>query len=465
MLDWRVKMSNTNRAFGILPYYIQNIGISLVNSNSYRVRHSGKYKECLDYYKKWDKASQKALREEELRRLNLSLQHAKDNSIWYNDKISEKAIKSGDLSSIPILEKNEIINNLDQIKTLNEKDGLVSLTGGTTGASMKVVYTKEDMQERFAILDSFREKHGYKIGKRTAWFSGKNLISENDIKKGVCSHYDFINKIRFYSTFHINKQNFDVYWKSLNKFQPEFIVGFPSSVYEICRIADSKGLRLDTKVKVFFPTAETVLPQHREVIGRVLSCKLVDQYASSEGAPFILECPEGNLHIHSLTGIFEVVDENMQPALEGEILVTSFITKGTPIIRYRIGDRISLFDYKKECECGSHFPLVKVIEGRSNDFIYSHDKGKVNLGNLSNSTKGINGIVCFQIIQEKQECITLKIVTSSQYSQKEENKFLSAIRERVGSSLEIELEYVDEIPREKSGKFQIVKNNLKLDNL
>lgn len=458
-------MSILYKLFNKLPESSQNIVISLINSNSYRMRHNGKYKDYLDYYKKWDKASQKALREEELRRLNLSLQQAKDNSAWYQDKISEEAIISGDLSSIPILEKIEIINNLEQIKTLNEKDGLVSLTGGTTGASMKVVYTKEDMQERFAILDNFREKHGYKIGKRTAWFSGKNLISEKDIKNGVCSHYDFINKIRFYSTFHINKQNFDVYWKSLSEFQPEFIVGFPSSVYEICRIADSQGLRLNTKVKVFFPTAETVLPQHREVIGRVLGCKLVNQYASSEGAPFILECTEGNLHIHSLTGIFEVVDENMQPALEGEILVTSFITKGTPIIRYRIGDRISLFDYNKECECGSPFPLVKVIEGRSNDFIYSYEKGKVNLGNLSNSTKGVNGVVCFQIVQEKQDYVTLKIVTSSQYSQKEENKFLSAIRERIGNSLEIELEYVDEIPREKSGKFQIVKNNLKLDDL
>lgn len=458
-------MSIVYTIFKYTPHSLQDLAISLVNSNSYRVRHSGKYKEYLKYYKKWDKADPKGLKKEELRRLKSFLRYVKDNSAWYKNKISEEAITSGDLSSILILEKNEVISALNEIKTLNEKDGLVSLTGGTTGASMKVVYTKEDMQERFAILDNFREKHGYKIGKRTAWFSGKNLISDKDIKKGICSHYDFINKIRFYSTFHINKQNFDVYWKSLNKFQPEFIVGFPSSVYEICRIADSKGLRLDTKVKVFFPTAETVLPQHREIIGRVLGCKLVDQYASSEGAPFILECTEGNLHIHPLTGIFEVVDENMQPALEGEILVTSFITKGTPIIRYRIGDRISLFNYSKECECGSPFPLVKKIEGRSNDFIYSHEKGKVNLGNLSNSTKGINGIVCFQMVQEKQDCITLKIVTSSQYSQRDENKFLSAIRERIGSSLEIKLEYVDEIPREKSGKFQIVKNNLKLDNL
>lgn len=137
-----------DRLFKVLPIQLQNVAISLVNSNLYRVRHSGKYKEYLKYYKKWDKANPKDLKDEEMKRLKSFLKFVKNNSAWYNDKISEKAITSGDLSSIPILEKNEIINNLDQIKTLNEKDGLVSLTGGTTGASMKTVMMKSDMQER-----------------------------------------------------------------------------------------------------------------------------------------------------------------------------------------------------------------------------------------------------------------------------------------------------------------------------
>lgn len=447
-----------NRLFKFLPAQFQNLAISLVNSNLYRVRHSGKYEKYLEYYKKWDEANPKDLKEEELRRLKSFLRYVKDNSSWYKNKISEEAIQFGDLNSIPILEKSEIINNLNKIKTLNEKHGLVSLTGGTTGASMKVVYTKEDMQERFAILDHFRAKHGYKLGKKTAWFSGKNLISGNDIKKGVCSHYDFINKIRFYSTFHINNQNFDVYWKSLNKFQPEFIVGFPSSIYEICRIADSKGLRLDTKVKVFFPTAETVLPQHREVIGRVLGCKLVDQYASSEGAPFILECEKGRMHIHPLTGIFEVVDENLQPAQEGELLVTSFTTRGTPLIRYRVGDRIKLASNSEKCACGSFFPLVEKIEGRSTDYILSPTHGKVNLGNISNSTKDVMGIIQFQVVQHSLQQLEVLVVVNEAFTAKEQHQFEHALIERFGKEIGIEIKIVDQINKEKSGKFRIVKN-------
>lgn len=448
-------MINKELLFKKTPMLLQNSAITIFNTYQYKIRHGGNYKKYRNFYRKADSMNLSQLDSAINSKKESFFNYVKLNSQWY------KSFNFQDLSSIKVLEKKDIIENLHQISTIDEKKGVVSLTGGTTGASMKVIYTKDDVQERHAGLDHFRSKHGYELGKKTAWFSGKNLISEKDITRGVCSHYDFINKIRFYSTFHINTSNFDVYWKSLNQFSPEFIVGFPSSIYEICQIADSRGLRLQKKVKVFFPTAETVLPKHREVISRVLGCKLVDQYASSEGAPFILECNSGNLHIHPLTGIFEVVDENMRPSQEGEILVTSFTTHGTPLIRYRIGDSIKLAPEKLECSCGSLFPLVEKIEGRSTDYLLSPTNGKVNLGNISNSTKNIKGIIKFQVIQNTLNNIELLVVHNSHFTAAEQSKLLSALKERLGPEVSINLSLVNDIPNEKSGKFRIVKNNLK----
>lgn len=39
--------------------------------------------------------------------------------------------------------------------------------------------------------------------------------------------------------------------------------------------------------------------------------------------------------------------------------------------------------------------------------------------------------------------------------------FLQNWRDRVGNNMEIELNYVEDIPVEKSGKFRLVKNNIK----
>jgi phenylacetate-CoA ligase len=39
------------------------------------------------------------------------------------------------------------------------------------------------MQERFAMLDDFRSRLGYKLGKKTALFSGKSLFIQRDVQK------------------------------------------------------------------------------------------------------------------------------------------------------------------------------------------------------------------------------------------------------------------------------------------
>jgi len=438
------------------PHFVQNLAVTLFNVYQYKIRHGGSYTSFREYYKKAEHFSKEELEQEIKIKKSNFFSYVINNSEWYKEE------KLDNLDKAKILKKEDIINNLDKIKTINESEGIVSLTGGTTGASMKVIYTKKDMQERFAILDHFRAQHGYTLGKKTAWFSGKNLVTQKDIEKGICSHYDYINKIRFYSTFLINEKNFDVYWKSLNEFQPEFLVGFPSSVFEICQIAKTRGLKYTGKAKVFFPTAETVLAEHRRVISEVLGCKLVDQYASSEGAPFILECGAGHLHIHPLTGIFEVVDDSLEETQSGQILVTSFTTHGTPLIRYRIGDSITLADSTKQCKCGSIFPLVERIEGRTNDYILSPMNGKVNLGNISNSTKDTKGIVCFQIIQDRLDLLEVKMVVNKEFDNTQKLNFIKALRERVGDSIQFSINYVEEIPKEKSGKFRIVKNNLKI---
>jgi len=436
------------------PLILQNILISLFNTYQYKVRHRGQYKAWKKYYNNYMYASKDDLDCEQEKRLKNTLNYARENSRWYKD------IDVECLSNNPILLKKNIVNNLNDIATIAESEAIISQTGGTTGASMKVFFKEEDIQERYAILDTFREQYGYTLGKKTAWFSGKSIVSAKDLNKRVCSRDDLINKIRFFSTFHINNKNFEIYWDSLVSFMPEFIVGFPSSVYEICQIAESKQLTFPGKVKVFFPTAETVLSEHRTTISKVLGCKVIDQYSASEGAPFIIECKSSRLHIHPLTGIFEVNDKFGKPSNEGSLYVTSFSTKGTPLIRYDIGDRIKLSKSDLECDCGLNFPLVDSIEGRTNDYILSPENGKVNLGNISNCTKGIKGIQYFQIIQDIKNEIEVKVVSDSSFTSYEKSSFIDALKERVGNEMIIKLTVVPDIPKEKSGKFRMVKNNV-----
>ncbi|MGP1615970.1 MAG: phenylacetate--CoA ligase family protein, partial [Pollutimonas bauzanensis] len=163
------------------PVFAQNIGISLYNTYLYKQRHRGRYKAYREYYRRFETAGADEVAREARKRQAEFLQAATQASPWYAPQ------RGKPLEEFPILEKAQLLAHMDAIRSIEEKDGIVSLTGGTTGASMKVIYAHEDMQERFALKDHFRARYGYRLGKKVAWFSGKSLVRPQDLASGNVS--------------------------------------------------------------------------------------------------------------------------------------------------------------------------------------------------------------------------------------------------------------------------------------
>jgi len=452
---------NKENLFNKAPLFLQNLMISLFNIIVYYKRYGGLYKKhLLDFENKQNISLSRLKQEIKFQQL---LQHTISNSNFYNEKYSNlKLPKSiNEISLLPIINKEELRKNINEVYTLSKNKGLVSKTGGTTGKSLEVIFTKKDTQERFAMLDNFRSQFGYKLGKKTAWFSGKNLLNEKDIKKNRFWKTDYLYKVRYYSTFHINDNYLKYYLRDLIEFKPKFMIGFPSSMSEIAKYGIRNNINFPKNIiKAIFPTAETITPEIREVLTTYFHTQVYDQYASSEGAPFIFECKNHNLHLELQSGVFEVLDNDDKPANEGRLVITSFTTHGTPLIRYDIGDEIVLSD--KTCNCGNNNPLVKMINGRIDDYIYSPENGKINLGNISNTLKNVQGVQKFQAIQDVLNEIIIKIVIDkNKFNDNAKSTFISNWRDRIGTKMNIKLEIVDKIKPEKSGKYRMVKNNIK----
>jgi phenylacetate-CoA ligase len=452
-----------DKIYKSLPPFFQNCLISLFNFLAYKKRYGGLYYSYLKGFEKNKNLTFKELQDiQDLRFISL-IQRAKKESLFYRELYVGISDISNvkDIIGLPIVSKEQIRKNIDSVYTIPKSKGITSKTGGTTGKSIEVIFTHHNMQERFAMLDNFRSQFGYRLGKRTAWFSGKNLLTPLDLKKNRFWKTDYLYKVRYYSTFHIKGDYLKYYIEDLIKFKPQYFVGFPSTMYEIAKYGIENKINFpEGIVKAIFPTAETVTNSTRNLIESFFKTNLYDQYASSEGAPFIFQCKNKNLHLEMQSGVFEVLDNNDQPAKEGRLVVTSFTTQGTPLIRYDIEDRIELSD--EICDCGNNNPMVKQILGRIDDYVFSKETGKINLGNVSNTLKDVKGIVKFQAIQESLESIVLKIVIDNDvFSQKDKKQFLMNWKDRVGNSIKLDLEFVDDIPVEKSGKFRMVKNNIK----
>ena len=385
------------------------------------------------------------------------LNFAATNSKYYKqlykniDLSNIKSIK--DIKQLPIVTKEDIRANLEDIYTLPQKEGLAFYTGGTTGKSLKVIFTKEDFQKRMAYLDAYKYKLGvpnlFKIKKAT--FSGRPLVKTKETK--IFWRDNYFYKQRLYSTFHLNEDNLPVYINNLNKYKPIIINGFVSAIHELASYVLRNNLEIHSPLAIF-TTSEVLLDEHRKVISKAFNCKVYNQYASSEGAPFITECIEGSLHYNIDTGIIEE-DENKN------MVITSFTTHGTPLVRYNIQDGITF--KKGNCNCGSSHPLVESIQGRVVDYLYTSDNNKVSLSHLADVIKGLpNSIIKMQFIQDQINTIEIKIVVDSDvFIEKHKDTIIKEMRYRFGVDSIFNISVVKDIPREKSGKYRIIKNNVK----
>ncbi|NBL00805.1 MAG: phenylacetate--CoA ligase family protein [Erysipelotrichia bacterium] len=247
------------------------------------------------------------------------------------------------------------------------------------------------------------------------------------------------------------------YVNSLNYFKPQAIDGFFMSICDIANYIERHDIKLEFQPIAIFPTSETLTNSGRELLERVFKCKVYDQYASSEGAPFVTECKKQVLHIELATGVFEKLTED-----NDEILVTSFTTHGTPLIRYRIGDSMKIDSESAKCFCGNEAPIVKEIQGRKLDFLYTSKGAKINGGNIANLFKNMpNALVRAQTIQDQMDEVRILLEVDKRLYKKEYDELLKdEFEHKFGSDTKIIIEHVDEIPREKSGKFRMIKNNI-----
>tara|TARA_R110000787_G_scaffold59922_14_gene135974 strand:+ start:45075 stop:46391 length:1317 start_codon:yes stop_codon:yes gene_type:complete len=391
-------------------------------------------------------------------KLQLFLKKVVISSKFYADlyqHIDISTIKNiEDLELLPIVDKENFRENIDSIYTLKEKEAIVSYTGGTTGKSLKILFDTSDFQKRMAYLDAFKYKCGIEnpITIRKATFSGRDLSINAKSKVFWRTNYTYNQRI--YSTFDLNDVSIPYYINNLNSFKPKVINGFVSAIFEIADYIFRNSIVLDFTPVAIFTTSETLLPFHREMIEKVFNAPIFNQYASAEGAPFITECKHNNLHYNLDSGVIE----ELKSSFGNQMVVTSFTSSGTPLIRYNIEDCITF--KKGTCECGSIHPLVEKIEGRSVDYLFSEEKGKVSLSHLADVIKGIpNSIKKMQFIQENKEYIVVLIkIDAKKYLAIHLEEIKKELKIRFGNKMKIDVKIVNDIPREKSGKYLLIKN-------
>lgn len=343
------------------PIFLQNILTSWNGYRKTRSRYGNIYYSFLIELEKQQFLNEHHARKYQDQELQRLLHHAIERSPFYRDfykDVDIEKIKSvSDLKLLPVLDKEMLLQNVQSIYTVTENAAAESETTSERGNVLKLLFTKEDVQKKKAFLDFFKKQHGaINLEMKRASFSSRRIIPDNQQNKIFWRDNYFVRQ-RIYSSYYCTQENAAAYIEDLEKYKPDFIDGLPSAIYELAKYINRNRLILAFKPVAIFPAGEAVQPHYRKEIEEAFDCPLRDRYSTTEAAPLIMECVKGRLHYNLFSGVIETTDE-------GNMIVTSFNSYGTPLIRYDIGDRVDLPEMDTVCECGSVHPIFEKIHAR-----------------------------------------------------------------------------------------------------
>ena len=132
---------------------------------------------------------------------------------------------------------------------------------------------------------------------------------------------------------------------------------------------DLKASPIHTTIHAGEPGAS--IPATRDLIEAAYRARCVDHSGMTELGPTGFSCAaRDGLHLVESEFIFEVLDGDgsVADAGEGELVATNLGRWGSPVFRYRTGDRVLLS--REPCRCGSEYPkVVGGIRGRVDDML------------------------------------------------------------------------------------------------
>ncbi|MFC4691487.1 phenylacetate--CoA ligase family protein [Dokdonia genika] len=461
-----------DKIYKLSPYFIKVILLNLKAFLNTRTRYTNDYYSYLDEYNKLWNSDVDVVKRYQKERLTQLLLEVIEYVPLYRDRFQKINITTEDilkdpytvLKRLPLLSKKDRKIKVEELINSNPKRKLIEVgyTSGTSGSPTVNYLDSESVERAFALWTRFQNSIGIKKEDKSIRFSGRIIVKPSSIKPPFWVT-NYVQNQLFMSTYHLTEDNIVHYVKKMNKFKPAYMDGYPSAFYIIAKFIDDNDLNVNFELKGITTTAETLHDYQRILIEKVFKCKVFNQYASSEGSPFITECINGNLHVNQDSGVFEFLNKNNEPAGPNEIgrmVVTSFRNYKTPLIRYDILDTVLMPSENYFCDCGCSMPVIEKIIGREDDLLWTSEKGYI--GRMDTAYKGLVGINKSQIIQVDHNEFLVKNVVNDDYTDAVERKFILNLEERLGKKANVKMEYLDDIPLGKNGKFNAVIRKCKL---
>ena len=316
------------------------------------------------------------LKEFQLARLKKSVEKA-SASVFYGELFKKTGLDPNgirsleDIKKIPLTTKDDLREHWPYGFLAVSKDELVRMhsSSGTTGRATVIFHTIDDIKEWTNIV----ARSMYMTGMRRSDVF-QNMMTYALFTGGLGFHYgaERLGALVIPIGAGNSKRQIQV----MQDFQTTVIHIIPSYALHLSSVFEEVGVdpRRDTQLKIAFLGAEPHSEKTREKIEKFYGVKAYNSYGLSEmdGPGVAFECQRQNgMHVWEDNFIVEIIDpDTLEPVPEGEegeLVLTTLLRDGMPILRYRTKDLTRIIP--GPCECGRTHVRIERIKGRTDDML------------------------------------------------------------------------------------------------
>jgi phenylacetate-CoA ligase len=400
-------------------------------------------------------------------RLKLLLRYAFQNIPFYHKLFKSRSLKpsdiksTGDLSKLPVVTKHDFRNNFNEFLSQKfKRHAILHSTGGSTGEPFKFFISRKTISIANAALWRGWGYAGYKLGNKMAVLGGLSLIpSRRGLLRMAIKRV--MNRTVDFPAINIRREILEKYTKMMINHKPEFIQGYPSSLYFFGDFLREENIS-EIRPRAILTTAEMLFPYQRRLIEDVFSCPVFDGYGMFDGGAAAFECEEHcGYHMAVEKTVMEFVDADGNLVSEeenGRIVATDLFNYAMPFIRYDTGD-MGVYSSEK-CSCKRTLPLMKKILGRTTDILRFKTGAVLSGPSLTLIFKDFD-IKQYQVVQTEDDSMVIKIVKGKGYNDEDSRNLHHIFDNVVGNGVKVELDFVDHITPTKSGKWKIIIRDVK----
>lgn len=396
------------------------------------------------------------------------LDYVSQNVPYYNSVLSsvtsteQLSVNEHCWQNLPMVDKDLISKNENTFISREYSSRQWNDTSGSTGKKFR--FLKDAHQRLWAEASTAyvrKEITGSLCPREmTIWGAPRDMIS----RKKVLSRLKlWLTQKEIAIAYQLDREKALCLLDRMRKFKPQLLSGYPNIISFLCE-EDSE--KIIAGANAVMSAGEWLRPDLRDRIEQHTGRRVFDFYGCRELGSIAYECSEHNgLHILSPLVYVEILRANGEPCDHGEtgeIVITSLIRRTMPLIRYRLGD-VGILAHEK-CECGSTFPLLQEVCGRTMDYITLNDGRIILANNWTYMAREIKGIAQFQVLQDENGDISLEVVPDVSATTDLVSTIEAEIHRRMNMD-GVRIVVVSRLPVNQSGKTGLVVSKYKADRV